>query len=443
MTHAPVNQADLIIRARWIVPVEPAGTSLRDHALVIGDGRILALLPQAEATRRFRTGSVVDRPQHVLLPGLVNAHTRSATCLMRGLGAGLPPLERQQRHVGPAEARWVAPGFIRDGTRLAMLEMLRSGTTCFGDSYYFPDAVAALAVEHQMRASVGMLVSERPTPWAQGTDECFARGLAIHDQYRGHALLRTHFAPDTANALGDATLRHLRLLADELDVPVHMPLHTTAEEVRQGIALHGLRPLERVAELGLLTAGLSAVRATEISAEDSARLAASSASVVHCPTITLLQAAGLTPLASLARAGVRIALASGGTDAGNRPDLFDEMRLASLLAGGLSGDATALPAPAALAMATLGGAQALGLGEQLGSLVPGKLADLICIDPGSSGMAADGWTLAQLLHGDIAKQVSDSWIGGRQVLEDGRALFFDEAAVLAAAQAWQQRLGSP
>lgn len=443
MIHAPVNQADLIIRARWVVPVEPAGTSLGDHALVIGDGRILALLPQEEATRRFRAGSVVDRPHHALLPGLVNAHTRGATSLMRGLGPGLPPAQRQQRHIGPAEARWLAPGFVRDGTRLAMLEMLRSGTTCFGDSYYFPDVVAALAVEHQMRASVGMLVSEQPTPWAQDTDECFARGLAIHDQYRGHALLRTRFAPDTANALGDATLRHLRLLADELDVPVHMPLHETADEVHQGIALHGLRPLARVAELGLLAAGLAAVHATEISAEDSARLVASNASIVHCPARNLMQATGLTPLASLVGAGVRVALGSGGTDGGNRPDLFDEMRLAALLARGLSRDATVLPAPTALAMATLGGAHALGLGEQLGSLVPGKLADLTCIDLGSGGTAPGDWDLSQLLHGRVGGQVTDSWIGGRQVLEDGRALFFDEDAVLAAAQAWQQRLGSP
>lgn len=440
MSHSATSHADLIIRARWLLPVEPAGVSLEEHALVVGDGLILALLPQAEAMRRFGAATVIDRPHHVLLPGLVNAHSRAATSLMRGLGAGLPPEERQQRHIGPAEARWVGPGFVRDGTRLAMLEMLRSGTTCFGDSYYFADTVAALAVEHHMRASVGMLVGERPTPWAQGTEECFARGLAVHDQYRDHALVRTHFAADAPNALGDPTLRHLRLLADELDVPVHMPLHQTTDEVSLGIASHGLRPLERLAGLGLLTGGFAALHATEISGEDCARLAAAGASIVHCPTRSLLHASGCIPLARLLDAGVRLALGTGGAESCNRPDLFGELRLASLLARGQSRAASAIPAATALSMATLGGARALGLGEQLGSLVPGKYADLICVDLGSSGIPPGPCDLWQLVLGDD-HCVTDSWIGGRQVLEDGRALYFDETAVRAAAAAWRQRLG--
>jgi 5-methylthioadenosine/S-adenosylhomocysteine deaminase len=440
MPAQPPNHADLVVSARWVIPVEPAGTVLDDHAVVVADGRIAAILPRDEALRRHPAAEVVSRPGHALLPGLVNAHTHAAMSLLRGLADDLPLATWLGQHIWPTESRWAGPEFVRDGARLAMLEMVRCGTTCFNDMYYFPDVVAALAVEHHLRAAVGMIVIEQPTPWARTTDEYFSKGLAVHDQYRDHGLVHTTFAPHAPYTVSDATLRHLRLLADELDVPVHMHVHETAAEVAQGIADHGVRPLERLASLGLLAAGFMAVHATELSDADIGRLAASNATVVHCPASNLKLASGFAPVARLLAAGINVALGTDGAASNNSLDMFAEMRLAALLGKGVARDATAIPAAAALTMATLGGARALGLADRVGSLVPGKAADMICVDLEAAGAQPVHHVLSQLVYATHSGQVSDSWIAGRQVLAGGRALHFDQADILARAATWRGRL---
>lgn len=437
--HAPVK-ADLLINARWVVPVEPAGAVLENHAVAIADGRIVGIAPREEAARRFPAARSIDRAGHVLLPGLVNGHTHAAMSLLRGLCDDLPLGEWLHHHIWPAENRWVGPEFVRDGTRLAMLEMLRSGTTCFNDMYYFPDVVAALAVEHHLRAAVGMIVIEQPTPWAQTTAEYFAKGLAVHDQYRDHPLVTTTFAPHAPYTVGAATLRHLRLLADELEAPVHMHVHETRHEVEQSLAASGKRPLALLDTTGLLSTLFMAVHATELSAADMELLARRNVSVVHCPESNLKLASGYCPVERLRQAGVNVALGTDGAASNNNLDMFGEMRTAALLAKAVAGDASALPAEAALAMATINGARALGLDDQIGSLLPGKWADMICVDMQHPATQPVHHVIAQLVYSAGPAQVTDAWVAGRQLLADGRATLFDEAMVLERARAWGARL---
>ncbi|MCC7258997.1 MAG: TRZ/ATZ family hydrolase [Gammaproteobacteria bacterium] len=434
--------ADLLIAPRWLVPVEPAGAVLEHHAVVVTAGRISAVLPRAEALRRFDARIVIERPGHVLLPGLVNAHGHAAMTLLRGLADDLPLGDWLGRHVWPAENRWGGPEFVRDGTRLALLEMLGAGITCFSDMYYFPDVVAGLAVEHQVRAVIGMIVIEQPTPWATTTGEYFTKGLVVHDQYRGHPLVSTAFAPHAPYTVSDATLQRLRMLADELDVPVHMHVHETRAEVTEAEQRHGERPLARLDRLGLLSASFAAVHMTALDTADIDLVSERRASVVHCPSSNLKLASGLCPVAALAARGVNLALGTDGAASNNRLDLLGEMRLAALLAKAVSGDARALPAAEALAMATLGGARALGLAEDIGSIVPGKQADFTCIDLDGPATEPVHDVVSQLVYTAPREQVTDVWIAGRPVLADGRHTTIDATEVLARARAWAARMRS-
>jgi 5-methylthioadenosine/S-adenosylhomocysteine deaminase len=443
MAVRPSHNADLVINARWIVPVEPAGTVLEDHAVAVTAGRIIGILPRSEVEGRFRAETTIDRPEHVLLPGLVNTHTHAAMSLLRGYADDLPLHDWLEGHIWPAERRWVGPEFVRDGTLLAMLEMVHAGVTCFNDMYYFPDVVAGLAVEHHLRVTVGMIVIEQPTPWARTTEEYFSKGLAVHDQYRNHPLVQTAYAPHAPYTVSDPTLRRLRSLADELDVPVHMHVHETRAEIENSLRACGKRPLRRLEELGLLSCSFMAVHMAELDAEEIELLAERHTTVVHCPSSNLKLASGFTPVARLLAAGVNVALGTDGAASNNSLDLFGEMRTAALLAKAVAGDASALPAAQALALATINGARALGRDDEIGSLLPGKYADIICMDLRNPATQPTHHVISQLVYSASSSQVTDAWVAGRQVLAQGRATLMDEHQILERAEAWRQRLAKP
>jgi len=435
-----MESADTLLSASWIIPVEPAGTTLADHALVIRDGRILDILPTAEARRRYSAARVVDRPGHVVLPGFVNAHSHAAMSLFRGLADDLPLGEWLGRHIWPAEGRWASPGFVRDGTELALLEMVRGGTTCFSDMYFFPDVVAGAAVEHGLRACVGMIVIEMPTAWAQTTEEYFSKGLAVHDQFRDHALVHTSFAPHAPYTVSDPTFRQIRVLADELDTTIQMHLHETADEVRQSLKDHGRRPLERLHGLGLAGPQLMAVHMTQVDDRDLELLAASASTVVHCPESNMKLASGSCPVGRMLAAGINVALGTDGAASNNDLDMLAEMRTAALLGKLVAGDPTAVTAEDVLRMATINGARALGLDREIGSLVPGKQADLVAIDLRGAATQPVHNPLSQVVYSASRDQVSDVWVGGRVLLESGNHVAVDPVPVLARARRWADKL---
>lgn len=428
------DRADVIVSARWLLPVEPVGLVLENHAVAMTEGRITAVMPCEEAAR-LEARHTIQRPNHVLMPGLVNAHTHAAASLFRGSADdGSPDWNRGCAAGGPGAE------LVRDGARFALLDMLRGGITCFSDMYCFPEVVADLAVEHHLRASVGMLVTEEPTAWASSAPECFAKGLAVHDQYRGHPLVQTCFAPDGRSA-SDATLRHVRLLADELEVPVQMHVHESPRDVEQALLAHGARPLARLERLGLLASAFVAVHGTVLLDDDIALLGTRNASVVHCPSSGFRLALGSCPAASLLRAGVNLALGTDGPSVNDTADLFLEMRLAaSLLASGVSRQPQAVPPAQALALATINGARSLALDGDIGSLVPGKWADMICVDLVNPAAAAAQDILEQVVHATSRSQVTDAWVAGRHVLDAGHATTFDEPEAIARASAWRERL---
>jgi 5-methylthioadenosine/S-adenosylhomocysteine deaminase len=435
-----MHPAELIISARWIVPVEPAGAVLAEHAVVVRNGQILAVLPCTEALEQHPSAERVDRPHHVLLPGLVNAHTHAAMTLLRGMADDLPLETWLNQHIWPAETRWVTPEFVQDGTELALLEMLQGGTTSFGDMYFFPDIVARAVADSGLRAAVGMIVLEQATVWAQSADEYLSKGLAVRDQFKGHPRVSTQFAPHAPYSVADRTFDQIRVLADELDAPIQMHVHETAAEVASGIGKYGCRPLQRLDTLGMVTPLLSAAHMTQLDPDEIALLASRGSTVIHCPESNLKLASGLCPVARLVDAGVNVALGTDGAASNNDLDMFGEMRTAALLAKGVAGQADALPAAMILQMATLNGAAALGIADRIGSLLPGKEADLICVDLSRPATQPVYSPISQLVYSTTRDQVTDVWVAGQQLLDGGRPTIADSGSILARAAAWGSKL---
>ena len=438
-TSAP-TPIDLLIEPRWIVPIEPAGLALEGHALAVDGGRIVALLPSAEATARFAPRERLVLPDHVLLPGLVNLHTHAAMTLLRGYADDLPLMRWLNECIWPAENRHVSPAFVGDGTLLACWEMLRGGITCFNDMYFFPEAAATAALESGIRAAIGITVIEFPTAYATDAGDYLAKGLAARDALRIEPLLSFCLAPHAPYTVSDRTLERVATLADQLDLPVHIHINETRAEIEGSVREHGMRPLARLKRAGLLGPGLIGVHGVHCETDEIALLAEHASHLAHCPTSNMKLGSGIAPIAELHARSLNIGLGTDGAASNNRLDLFREMRHAALLAKAANEDAAILPAATVLRMATQGGANALGLGHEIGSLVPGKAADLCAV-------RLDAWELqpcfdpiSHLVYVAGREQVSHVWVAGRLRLSQGQPIGVDARHLLEIAQMWHTKI---
>ncbi len=433
-------QADLLIHADWVIPVDRPDI-LEHHAIAIDDGRIAAVLPSGEAREQIDAGEQLALPGHALIPGLINAHTHSPMALFRGLADDLPLMTWLHDHIWPAEARWAHEEFVGDGSRLAIAEMIRGGTTCFNDMYFFPDVTGRVAARAGMRAAVGLIAIDFPSTWAADADGYLERGIAVHDQFRGDPLIHTAFAPHAPYSVSDAPLQRIATLAHELDLPVHIHVHETQAEISGSLEQHGVRPIERLRDVGLIDPSLIAVHMTQLEDDEIRLLADSGGQIVHCPQSNLKLASGHCPVVRLMDAGINVALGTDGAASNNDLDMFSEMQTAALLAKGVAADACALPAEAALRMATLSGARALGIDDLTGSLTPGKSADIVAIDLGQPETQPVYHPLSQLVYAAGREQVRHVWIRGRQVLKQRTLTTIDLDDTLARARIWRERIG--
>ncbi|WP_329740947.1 TRZ/ATZ family hydrolase [Dyella sp. A6] len=440
MSDIQPQSVDLLIEARWVVPVEPHGVVLEDHAVVVDADRIVALLPIAEARRAYVPRESVRLPEHALLPGLVNAHTHNPMTLLRGLADDLPLMTWLQEHIWPAEAKVIGPEFVRDGVELAVAEMLRGGTTCANENYFFPDAIGATYRKLGFRAVVGLPVIEFPTAWARTQDEYFERAGEVHDSFRSDVLVSTAFAPHAPYTVSDESFARIRVLADQLDIPVHLHLHETAHEVEEEKKKSGLRPFQRLQQLGLVNDRLIAVHMTQLTEGEIAACAEAGVSVVHCPESNLKLASGFCPAEKLRRAGVNLAIGTDGCASNNDLDMFGEMRTAALLAKAVAQDAAAFDAASALHAATLGSARAMGLDASIGSIVAGKQADLAAVRLSDLETQPLFHVASQLVYATGRHQVSDVWIAGRRKLADRHLVDMDADAIHARTRAWRERI---
>lgn len=431
---------DTLIHARWIIPVEPESVTLEYHTLVIDGGRIIDLLPSALAEQKYQGTSTENLDHHALLPGLINCHTHAAMTLMRGIADDLPLMDWLQNHIWPLEQKWMNEAFVRDGTDLAIAEMILGGTTCFNDMYFFPDITAQQAMLHGIRAVVGMIVIDFPTVWAQNSDDYIEKGLRLHDELRHSSLCTTAFAPHAPYTVSDDPLKKIRTFADELEVPIHMHVHETLHELEQAQQNGGQRPLQRLHELGLVNPSFMAVHMTQLTDDEISLFAKSGAHIVHCPESNLKLASGFCPIARCISAGINVALGTDGAASNNDLDMLGEMRTAALLAKAVAGDASAVPAMTALRMATINGAKALGLENETGSLSLGKAADVIAIDLSHLETQPLYCPVSACVYSASRQQVSDVWVAGKRLLKQRGFTTINNADLMSKITEWQQRL---
>jgi 5-methylthioadenosine/S-adenosylhomocysteine deaminase len=432
---------DLLLLPTWLVPVEPAGVVLQEHALGIRDGQIVFIGPRSAAAR-LQAREIRELPGQLLAPGLVNAHGHAAMTLFRGLADDLPLMTWLERHIWPAEARWVSEAFVRDGTDLAIAEQLQGGITCFSDMYFFPEVAAECVHASGMRAQISVPVLNFPIPGARDADEALHKGVELFNDLKHHPRVSIALGPHAPYTVSDDNLEKVRVLADELDAAIQMHVHETAGEVHDALQESGERPLARLARLGLLGPRFQAVHMTQVDDDDLALLVESNSNVVHCPLSNLKLASGFCPVEKLWQAGVNVAVGTDGAASNNSLDLLGDTRTAALLAKAVAGSATALDAHRALRMATLNGARALGMEANIGSLEVGKAADLTSFD--LSGLAQQPVydPVSQLIYASGRNCVRHVWVAGKHLLEEGRLTRLDENRLRDMAGAWGERIAA-
>jgi len=434
--------ADSLLHARWIIPVEPDDTVLENHTLVIRDNIIEDLLPTDKAKELYSSIREYDLEQHALIPGLINCHTHAAMSLFRGLADDLPLMQWLNEHIWPAEARWVNEEFVHDGTRLAIAEMISSGTTCFNDMYFFPDQTADAAIEAGIRASVGLILIDFPTAWAKDAQEYIDKGEAVHDKYRHAPLIRTAFAPHAPYTVSDEPLKRVNVLAEELDVPIHMHLHETDDEIKQSMKSFGKRPIERLNDLDLLSQRLIAVHMTQLTDSDIELTSKYAVNVVHCPESNLKLATGFCPVARLIKAGINLTVGTDGAASNNDLDMLGEINTAALLAKAIASDTTSVPACEALRMATINAARALAMDDLIGSLEKGKQADVIAIDLDRIHTQPVYNPVSHIVYAAKHDQVTHVWVAGKPLMDNRELTTLNSEALIEKSQHWAQRIQS-
>jgi len=435
-----MQNVDTIINAKWVIPVEPAGFCLNEHSVVIDNGRIVAILPQADCAQQYHSDTIVELKTHALIPGFVNAHTHAAMSLFRGMADDLPLMQWLQEHIWPAEGTWVNADFVECGSELAIAEMIRGGITCMNDMYFFPDITADVANRMGMRAGISLIVLGFPTVWAKDADEYIHKGLEIHDRFRHHPLISTCFGPHAPYTVDDQSIRRIVTYAEELDIPIQMHVHETSTEVQDARQNSGMSPIQRLHKLDIISPRLMAVHMTSVDDEDMAVIADSGAHVVHCPQSNLKLASGLCQVQNWMELGVNVCLGTDGAASNNDLDMMGEMQCAALLAKVVDKNATALTAAQALRMATLNGAKAMGLDKHIGSLVVGKAADITAIDLNHLATTPVYDPISQIVYAAGRDQVSDVWVAGKQLLKQRQFTQYDQNAIIAEAQAWADKI---
>ncbi len=433
------EKIDLLIEARWIATVDTDNV-LKNHAVAVDKGIILSILPVAEARKCYAPISHKILDQHILIPGLINLHTHAAMSLMRGIADDLPLMEWLEKHIWPVEAALVSNQFVLDGTRLACAEMLRGGITCFNDMYFFPQAAAQAASEFGMRAAIGITALEFPSNYANDADDYLAKGLAAREACSNNPLISFCLAPHAPYTVSDRSFQGIATLAEQLGLPIHCHIHETQQEIEDSLKQYGQRPLARLNALGLIGPEFIGVHAVHLNDEDIATLAATNCSIAHCPSSNLKLANGFAHVAKMQHAGINVGLGTDGAASNNRLDMFWEMRLAALLAKGLTGNASVLPATEVLRMATLNGARALGLDKTIGSITPGKSADFCAVSFDEIDCMPCFDPLSHLVYVAGRDRVSHVWIAGQCCLDDNTLLTGCDIHLESSAALWQNRL---
>lgn len=427
---------DALILPRWIIPVEPENIQYENYALAVHEGKIIALLPKDEALKKYQAKEEISLEEHVVMPGFVNTHTHSPMTLFRGLSDDIALMDWLNHYIWPAEAKWLSDEFCYDGTRLALLEMIRSGTTCFNDNYFFLEGIFRAASEAKIRATLGLCVLDFANAFAKTPDEYLEKAQKTYELINHHELINFSIAPHAPYTVSDETFLKIKAFSEKNNVVIHVHLQETADEMQKS----PIRPVKRLHDLGILSFRTQAIHMTQVNDEDIRLLSKTGTHVVHCPESNLKLASGFCPVQKLVDAGVNVALGTDGACSNNDLDMMNEMKTAAILAKAVSQNPLSINANQAIKMATLNGAKAMGLDNIIGSLKPGKSADMIAIDLSSPNTQPAYHSASQIVYAANSRQVSDVWVAGKQLLKKGQFVYLDEKEIIQKAKVWQKKI---
>ncbi len=434
-----IRTVDTVIHARWVLPIAPNNVILEHHSVAIRGDRIVGVAPTSQNRQLWQAERELHLTEHVVMPGLINAHAHTPSNLFRGLADDLPLMAWLTQHIWPAELEILNAESIADGMQLAILEMLRGGTTCFCDHFFFHDTAAATVISTGIRANIGLWIGNVPTVWGKSEAEYFAKAEATLQRNEHHPLVTWSLAPHSPYIVTQDGFKKIKQLSADFNLPVHVHMHETEAEIADNLKKYGQRPLAWLNEFGLLSPQFICVHMTQMLPSEIELIAAKGVPIVHCPESNLKLASGFAPIHQLLEAGVTVALGTDGAASNNDLDMFGELQTAALLCKGVSQCATALPAPQALAMATINGAKAFGLDKEIGSLEAGKAADIIAVDLSSYLTQPVYNPMSHLTYAVNRQQVSDVWVAGKQLLSNGEFTQMDPAAIIAKAQYWAKK----
>ncbi|HOY69294.1 MAG TPA: TRZ/ATZ family hydrolase [Methylotenera sp.] len=431
---------DLIIEVRWLLPVIPSQSLLENHSAVIHDGKIVDICPSEVAKTRYLPKEVVSLTEHVLMPGLINLHTHAAMCLMRGFADDVSLMPWLEQFIWPTEQKFVSPSYVQDGTLLACAEMLSGGITTFNDMYFYPQSAAAAITQIGIRANLGLVVLEFPTAYANDAQDYLQKGFDAHDSWRNHPRISTSIAPHAPYTVSNKTFESIVTYAEQLGVGIHTHLHETQAEIAQSEMQHNARPIQRMADLGLLGHNFVAAHGVHLLPHEIDMLCEFGCHIVHCPTSNLKLASGIAPVTSMLAKGLNVGLGTDGAASHNRLDMFAEMRLAALLAKGVSGEASALPAHQAIEMATINAAKALSLDDKIGSIESGKLADLTAVKLSDFAIAPYFDPISHLVYACGREHVTHTWVAGELRYSEGVFANVEPNELKNVVNTWQPKL---
>ena len=437
-----MKHVDTLIHGTHVIPVDGCARALNDTAIAVHEGGIVDILPSAAARSQYSFDTSYTYDHHLVIPGLINAHTHAGMSLFRGMASDLPLMEWLNDHIWPAEKKWVNEDFVRHGTRLAIAEMIRGGITCFNDMYFFAEIAAEEVMQSGMRASLGMILLDFPTAYAKNADEYLDKGLDLYRRHRSPSRVQCMLAPHAPYTVSDGPLKRVAELANEHGLPVHIHLHETENEMSMSLEQYRCRPIQRLHELGLVNDRLVAVHMTQLQADEIELMAGVGASIVHCPQSNLKLASGFCPVQKLLDGQVNVALGTDSNSSNDDLDLLGEMQTAALLAKGVAGDATALPAHTALQCATINAAKALGIADRTGSLEVGKDADITVIDIEQVGAQPLYDPVGHAVYATQRAQVCDVWVEGQLLLHEGQLQTLDAESILAETRDWNKKISS-
>lgn len=432
---------DFLVSSQYVITCEEENQVLKDHALAVAKGKIIDILPKEEAKKKYPETPIQSYDHHVLMPGFINSHTHLAMNIFRGLADDLDLLDWLNNYIWPAETKWVSNEFVYDATKLALAEMIRSGSICYNDMYFFPEATAKATIEAGLRGFIGMTVIDVPTQFAKTTDEYFDKALSFYDAYKNDPLITPTWAPHSTYTVSVANLEKVARYAKEQQLRINTHLQEAPEEMRNSYDLYQKRPLERLVEIGMVSPQLIAIHMTQINEADEKMLQEYRPNIVHCPESNLKLVCGVSPVDKLLKLGINVALGTDGAVSNNDLNMFGEMKMATLLSKLATSDPTSLPVETVLQMATLHGAKALGISDVTGSLAVNKSADFIAVKLDEIETMPLYHPISQLVYSAARQQVTDVWVKGKQLMKNRALLTLDEAEIKAKAHEWRSRIG--